>query len=125
MLRINDAQRAVLDQVQFADFEERALQFLEEMLPEAFIFSGRDRMRQTVRVGQQRGLLLDFTTEREMIKYLYLRQLLGADVDTNPAFPWLRALLNDQALEPEERLDRALRAVSAYLDTEDQPRRAG
>ena len=101
-----------------AGFEDRALRFLCDRFPDALAMSGEDGMRQAIRRGQQNALLSGFESELTMIHFMVLQHLFGSNVDVGPAYPEIRAALHDKRLDPEARMEQAMRVAAERLERE-------
>ena len=118
MLLVSDRIQQRFAKASHAQFEERALDFLAGEFPEALAMSGEQGLRRAIRTGQQRAILVGFETERSVIKYLALQYVFGADIDVNPAYPEITAVLNDKRRDAEARIDEAIQLASGRLDRE-------
>lgn len=116
MLTIREAQVQRLEQVQMLSFEERCLEFICEQFPEQLAMSGEEVMRERMRADIQRAFLQEISDEADVMKYLYLTNLLGADFDAEPRYLWLTPILQDREQTPTGRLNQAMDAVAKRLD---------
>ena len=116
MLTIRQAQFAQLEVVQQANFEERCLAFIGDQFPQQLAMSGEVRMRERIRSDMQRAFSQEISDEPDVMKYLYLANLLGSDFDIDPRYSWLAPILQDREQAVSARLDQALDAVAERLD---------
>ena len=116
MLTIRQEQVEHLEVVQQANFEDRCLAFISEQFPQQMAMSGEERMRERMRADMQRAFAQEITDEPDVMKYLYLANLLGGDFDIDPRYRWLTPLLQDHQQPVATRLDQALDAVAERLD---------
>ena len=116
MLMIRETQVNRLESVQQASFEDRCLAFLTQQFPEQVAMSGEARIRERIRADTQRAFAQDITNEPDVMKYLYLTNLLGGDFDADPRYRWLAPTLEDRRQAPGARLDQAMDAVADRLD---------
>jgi hypothetical protein len=114
-LSIRQAQLDSVGDIHLAKFEQSCLDFLREHFPQLAVMSSPAQELESVRSGIKSGILRGFSTEQDIVKYLYLRQLLGAGFDENNK-NWVAAIINDQNTPPEERLDHAMDALADWLD---------
>ena len=114
-LSVKSAQLDSVGDMQFAKFEQRCVDFLREHFPQLTAMTNPVRELESVRTGIQCGNFRGFTSEQDIVKYLYLRQLLGAGFEISGTGS-VAAIINDQSIPPEERLDRAMDAVADILD---------
>ncbi|MDD5296865.1 MAG: hypothetical protein PHU46_08135 [Rhodocyclaceae bacterium] len=105
---------------QLKAFEQRCVQFLREEFPENAAMSGPRRELEAVRAGIQCAFLRDIRAEKDVVKYLYLRQLLGADFDTHPASGGVSAILNDASRPVGQRLDQLMDLLAARMEKQEE-----
>lgn len=116
MLTIREAQMQHLEQEQMLSFEQRCLEFIGDQFPEQLAMSGEEVMRERIRADIQRAFMQEISDEADVMKYLYLTNLLGADFDADPRYMWLAPIIQDRGQTPRIRLDHALDAVAQRLD---------
>lgn len=116
MLTIRRAQMQSLEAVQMRDFEDRCLAFINEQFPEQLAMSDEEALRDRIRADIQRAFIQDINYEPDVMKYLYLSNLLGANFDADPRYRWLAPILQDNEQAPSAKLDKAMDAVAERLD---------
>ena len=114
-LSVKSAQLDSVGDVQFAKFEQRCMDFLREHFPQLAGMTSPARELDSVRSGIQCGNFRGFSSEQDIVKYLYLRQLLGAGFDVSGT-GGVAAIINNQNIPHEERLDRAMDAAAEAID---------
>ena len=103
-----------LNQAELDEFEARCQAYLREQFPQISMLSDPAKEVDALRAGIQVAGFRGFTTEVEIVKYLYLRQLLGAGFDASSNS--VADILNNLNHEPEARLDLALDFIATGLE---------
>jgi hypothetical protein len=114
---IRQAQMDSLAIAVVTSFEDRCVAFVCEQFPEYLALFGEEGVRRTVRAQMQRGNLIGLETERDIIKYVYLSQVLGDDFDVDPECRWVGTILAEPDRSMTERLDLVFDGVTARLDS--------
>lgn len=117
MIAFNQNQIDSLTSSREAQFEKRCVAFLREHFPHLASMSDTAGELAAVQAGIQFAGFRSFTSEVDIIKYLYLRQLLGAGFDASGNC--LSVLINDHTLSTTERLDGALDMVADSLEAQE------
>ncbi|WP_156338414.1 hypothetical protein [Chondromyces crocatus] len=97
-------------------FENEVVDDLQVSFPDLFAMRGDLVTRALVRLARQRAALHGFTLQVHVTQYIGLAFVLGADFDTDEAFPWAARLLGDPTLtDPAQRIARLASRTRAHL----------
>lgn len=115
MLQVRPQQFSQLESQQVAAFEDRSIVWLRDQFPQRAELLSEAGERDSVRAGIQSAHLRGFDSERNVVKYLYLRTLLGSDFDIRPGSASLLAMLTDLRLPQDARIDGAFDLLEKHL----------
>ena len=111
MIRIREEQLRVLEASVHEQFVQRVLAHLRRVLPE-----GDDEgWLPLVREGIARARGYGLTSARTITSYIDLFVVLGDSFDRDPALPFA-SILRDEALAPEQKIERCLAAARRVDD---------
>jgi len=108
-----------LERHQLEAFERRCVKFLRDEFPENAAMCGPEEELAAVRAGIQSAFFRDISAERDVVKYLYLRQMLGADFDSHPASGGVVAILEDRSRPVGDRLDQLMNLLAERLEAQE------
>jgi hypothetical protein len=105
MLKIREAQLAVLREAKSRDFEERMARHLIEVFPRHVAAVEPDRVREWIRTGAKQAATYAIRTERDVALFIDLTVGIGPDFADQAPMGWARAILEDQALSGTAKVD--------------------
>lgn len=91
--------------------------FLNKIFPQKCEYIGEDLIRSMILHGIKAAKRYNITDERGLIIYISLMFILGSSFDTDPQFPWVMAILNDETTTDEtEKILRLYTEAATRLD---------
>jgi hypothetical protein len=109
MLIIREEQMKAFEDVALRNFENEMVEHIQQFAPQQSEIIGEPGVRKVVKLGIDRAGNYDFTNKGPVRFYLELMFMLGSDFDTDPQYPWVAEILNDQNIK-----DQMARAESLY-----------
>ncbi len=109
MLVIRSRQLREFEKTSKNEFEEKMFVFLNEEWTAQCGALGEERVRGSIKTGTKRAESYDLTTENQIAKYINLMYALEFDFDTSPASPWAGAILTDETLDPNLKIQNLYR----------------
>lgn len=92
---IRHEQMAVFQEQATKNFEDRAIEYLQESFPAHCENLGAEQLGGIFRFGKKRAEAYQCFGERSIVIYLYLMFLQGSAFDTDPLFRWAARILKD------------------------------
>jgi len=83
------------DKQKKVSFGEHLLKMLNSLWPEKYEVFGEETMRRLVQHGYQVGRNYNLQSEQGAAVYIVLMFLLGSGFDSDPQYPWAKAVLKD------------------------------
>lgn len=116
MFTIAKRQSEALSQASLQKFEDKMVVHVREYFPNHFAQMGEEPVRKTIQLAVKNGEPYGIISQRNVCLYLNSMLVLGSFFDTDPAFKWAGAILND-ASEPSAllRADRLAQATEDFL----------
>lgn len=112
---IRREQVETFEKAAWTSFENEMVQYMLGFAPRLAAVAGEENVRKLVRTGLERAKGYKLGLRGPMRFYLELMASFGSDFDTDPAIPWARAGLTDEAVPDEmERADGLYRRMLAY-----------
>jgi hypothetical protein len=105
MLNIRQEQNDAFLQHRARSFECRMYAHVTRIWPAECKELGEEAVRQTIRFGVGRAQVYGLALEYDVARYVDLTFVYGRDFDKDPRLPWVRAILNDDRLDPSEKMD--------------------
>ncbi|WP_438039107.1 hypothetical protein [Sorangium sp. So ce128] len=104
-LVIRDEQLAALAARAESDFVARVSRCLRDNWPWECEAMGEESVRAAILKGIDKAARYGVTTEREVLRVINVMYLLGHDFDADPAFVWVRDIIDRQGTPAAQRLD--------------------
>jgi hypothetical protein len=108
MLVIRKAQMDEFAKYELKRFEDHMVIHLREKLSEKVKDISEDMLRSTVQKGISDSEKYGIKSEDDVERYIDLMFILGRDFDTAESSAWAGEVLKEEAMSPEERLDKIL-----------------
>lgn len=116
LLRIRNAQMAILARTRASQFEDEMVVHLRGFAPKHCAVIGEENVRRAIGLGVERATRYGFTSYGPVRFYLEMMFLFGSHFDTDPQTTWASEVLRQGGLEPElARADRLHQRVTEYL----------
>lgn len=115
MLTIRDPQLRAIARAHERRFLRRAEKHLWTTLPDECAELGAERVREIVETALVRARGYGLERDYDILRFLNLMMLFGADFDDDDAYPWAREILRDEELEPLTRLELIDQRATAEL----------
>jgi len=112
MLVIRSRQLAEFEESSKNEFEERMFVFLNEEWTAQCGALGAERVRGSIKTGTERAESYDLTTENQIAKYINLMYALEFDFDRSTASPWAGAILTDESLDANYKIESLYRLAA-------------
>lgn len=124
MLVMREAQMKVFGQAAVRNFENRLLEYLEEVFPKQCAILGREQVRTVIRLGIEQAEQYGLVSERDVRLYVDLMFLLGSYFDLDPQLPWAARILADEdSIDPGDRAGLLYDRARVFLNEEAGPER--
>jgi len=101
---IRDEQVDAFRQAKQEAFVERAIAFARQAFPKETAPYGDEQMSAAVEIASDRAFGYGLRSELDHIRYLGLMFSLGPEFDSQEEWKWIREILDDQDLKPEEKM---------------------
>ena len=118
MLTIRDQQMETFHAVARTTFEHEMVAHLTGFAPFLASAAGMDQMRKAVRLGIARAGNYDLTSRGPVRLFLELTALFGSHFDTDPQYPWIKAILRSR--ESSTEMQRAEKLFAKTLEYRNQ-----
>lgn len=109
-------QMAAAHEARLDGFRGRSVGYLQEHYPDETAGQLPGDLRFLVQSGERRALTLGLEAEDDVLRFIELSLVLGADFVESPRYPWAREILSDPQLDPHSKslqlYYRAMKAVS-------------
>lgn len=92
---IRNEQMAAFQEAADRDFENRAIQYLQENFPRRCETVGPENLHPIVQIGRKCAAHYQCFGEQGIVVYLHLMFILGSGFDSDPQLPWAAEILND------------------------------
>jgi hypothetical protein len=100
------------------DFENEMVEHIQEYAPQQSEIIGETGVREVVKLGMDRAALYNFSNKGPVRFYLELMIMFGSDFDTDPQYPLMAEILNDQNITDQmERSDTLFNKVMEFTET--------
>jgi hypothetical protein len=117
MLVIRQEQMMVFEEAARRSFENEMVAHLQQFAPRQSELMGEPSVKMVVKPGMERADGYGLDHQGPVRSYLELMFMLGTDFDTDPQYPWLAEILNDQKImSQEERADRLYKKTMDYVE---------
>ena len=114
MLTIRSGQMAVFEQTWWAEFARRVADGIAAAFPDQ---AGAELIWEVKEV-LHRGRKLGFESEYELYAFALVRYRLGPDFEQDPAFPWVREVLDSKDYSPRTKIDLLLQLSQPVREDE-------
>jgi len=114
MLVIRKAQMDVFGIYELKRFEDHMVLHLREKLSEDVKDIPEDILRNTIQKGISDSDKYGIRYEDDVERYIDLMFILGRDFDTAENSGWAGEVLKEEAMSPEERLDRIFELMGGF-----------
>jgi hypothetical protein len=123
-LIIRKYQMEAFEETGSPQFENLMVEHLKDFSPLHSASLGDDGMRTLIRVGRERAGRHGFTARGPVQFYIDTIILLGVDFDTDPQYPWIAEILNEQSTRGQmQRADRVHAWLMEFLEAAGGPGR--
>ena len=109
MLTLREDQIKALRGAKAAEFVERAVAFARETLPQRTEELSDEELSRLAETAIEKAVGYGLRSELDYIRYLGLMLTLAIDFDEQEPWRWVRKILEDPTLLPEEKLPEVLR----------------
>jgi hypothetical protein len=117
MWTIRQEQTEAFRQHHLQKFEDEMVEHLKKFSPHQCKMAGEPAVRQGIRLGIENAGKYGFTNRGPARFYLELAFMFGSYFDTDPQYPWARAVLTSaEKLDQAGRADRLYYQLSHYLE---------
>lgn len=107
MLTIKKEQEQKFSDLSLKKFEDDMVEHIKEFFPNHFFTIQEKGIRDTIQYGYRRAKSYDFTTQRNVCKYLNNMIILGSNFDADPMHPWVHSiLLEDNKKDSKMKIDK-------------------
>ncbi|HEY0006582.1 MAG TPA: hypothetical protein VGB17_17505 [Pyrinomonadaceae bacterium] len=101
MITIRAGQMRAFEKAAVHNFEQRAVEYVQESFPKHFEIIGEEEIANIVREGLKRAEKYGLTTENSLLVYLHLMFMFGSHFDVDQQLSWAGAVLGDESLRDE------------------------
>ena len=106
MLTIRKEQDQALALAMEQQFEQKIFIHLKKFWPANCRSQGEAGVRESIRQGVDRAHGYGMKTEYDIARYIDLMYSMGMDFDSDPEFPWVIEILNNEKSPLSEKMDR-------------------
>jgi hypothetical protein len=116
MLTIRQEQAEAFRQHHLNKFEDEMVEHLRKFSPRHSKVAGEPAVRQVIRMGMEKARSYSLTNRGPVRFYIELMFMFGSYFDSDPQYPWARAVLADpESLDQSVRADRLYERTNQYL----------
>ncbi len=115
MLQIRKEQMKAFENAALKRFEDKMTAHSMTFTPRLSKVLGEKQIRKAVQQAMRRAARYGFTNQGPMQLYIELMYICGSDFDTDPQYPTLGKVLNEQG-DQMERADRIYRGLMDYIE---------
>jgi hypothetical protein len=114
MLTIRQEQITVFSQLEVEKFEEWMLAHLKKFFPAKCRALGESKLLEIIRRGVKRAAVYQFTSKRDVCKFIDLMVVFGREFDTDKRLPWAGKILASKGA-PEQKMQDLYAAAHRHL----------
>jgi hypothetical protein len=117
MWTIRQDQTEAFRQQHLQKFEDQMVVHLQKFAPRHWKVIGEPTGREVIRLGIEQATQYGFTNRGPVRFYIELMFMFGSYFDTDPQYPWVRAVLHEpEAMDQMVRADQLFAAMKEYVE---------
>lgn len=116
MLQIDESTFSKLSKDDYSVFIDSCVRFVFDLFPDMNAMSGPATIESQVHRAIESAARIGFQIESEVLGFVYIHFLLGADFMAQPRYEWLTSLLRDPTVSQRERVHLALHEIAVRME---------